>query len=94
MLIRLTSPEAFDRLIDLLEKKRHLEWPDLKTKESYRDWFIRKTRKEMETDTVFLDVEWEYDHEKGAITARAGAMRLSEMCTDEEYLKDDNDETD
>lgn len=92
MLIRLTTPQAFDRLIDYLEKERHLEWPDIKTVETYRDWFIRKTKKEMKTDTVFLNVNWEYDADKRCIVCSAGIMLLSEITTDEDYLKDDANE--
>lgn len=87
MLLRLTSPETFDKVIDYLEKERHLQWPNLDTKESYRDWFIKKTKEEMKTDTVFLNVEWEYDTNKRCIVANAGSTRLSEMLTDEKYLK-------
>lgn len=41
----------------------------------------------MKTDTVFLNVEWEYDTNKNCIVASAGSTRLSEMLTDEKYLK-------
>lgn len=87
MLLRLTSPETFDKVIDYLEKERHLQWPNLGTEEPYRDWFIKKTKEEMKTDTVFLNVEWEYDTNKDCIVASAGSTQLSEMLTDEKYLK-------
>lgn len=89
MLIRLTTPEAFDRLIEYLEKKWNLEWPELHTTETYRDWFIRNTKKAMKKDTVFLNVDWGYDADKGHLVCRVGRILLSEITTDEDYIKDD-----
>lgn len=88
MLIRLTTPGAFDRLIEHLEKECHLEWPELQTTETYRDWFIRETKKAMKKDSVFLNVDWEYDADRGCVTCSVGRMLLSEITTDEDYIKD------
>lgn len=92
MLIRLTTPRAFDRLIEYLEKEGHLEWPELHTTESYRDWFIHNTKKAMKKDTVFLNVDWGYDADKGRLVCRVGRIMLSEITTDEDYLKDNENE--
>lgn len=92
MLIRLTTPEAFDQLIEHLEKEHHLEWPELHTAETYRDWFIRNTKKAMKKDTVFLDVDWRYDADRGRLVCRVGRILLSEITTDEDYIKDDENE--
>ena len=89
MPIRLTTPKAFDRLIKYLEKEQHLEWPELQTTETYRDWFIRETKKAMKKDTVFLNVDWEYDADRQRVTCSVSRMLLSEITTDEDYIKDD-----
>lgn len=91
MLIRLTTPEKFDALIDYLERERHLVWPNLNTEETYRDWFIKKVKEEMKSDTVFLNVDWDYNYQEMRIEASAGRIRLSEITTDEEYLKEEED---
>lgn len=88
MLIRLTTSKAFDQLIEHLEKECHLEWPELHTTETYRDWFIRNTKKAMKKDTVFLDVDWRYDAARGRLVCRVGRILLSEITTDEDYIKD------
>lgn len=90
MLIRLTTPKQFDALIDYLERERHLVWPNLNTEESYRDWYIKKVKEEMESDTVFLNVEWDYNNREMRVEARAGSIRLSEIITDEGYLKEED----
>lgn len=92
MPIRLTTPEAFDRLIEHLEKECNLEWPELHTTEAYRDWFIRETKKAMKTDTVFLNVDWRYDAYRGCVTCSVSRILLSEITTDENYLKDNENE--
>lgn len=92
MLILLTTPGAFDGLIEHLEKECNLEWPELHTAETYRDWFIRNTKKAMKKDTVFLDVDWRYDADRGRLVCRVGRILLSEITTDEDYIKDDENE--
>lgn len=92
MLIRLTTPGAFNQLIEHLEKERHLEWPELHTTETYRDWFIRETKKAMKKDTVFLNVDWEYDADRGCLVCSVGRILLSEITTDEDYIKDNENE--
>lgn len=94
MLIRLTTPKAFDQLIEYLEKERHLEWPELHTTETYRDWFIRETKKAMKKDTVFLNLDWRYGADSRRVTCSAGRILLSEITTDEDYLKDNENEND
>lgn len=94
MLIRLTTPKAFDRLIEHLEKEQHLEWPELHTTETYRDWFIRNTKKAIKKDTVFLNLDWRYDADRQRITCSAGRIQLSEITTDEDYIKDNNNGND
>lgn len=98
MQIRLTTPEAFDRLIDYLEKERDLVWPIIdKDRNKYRNWFIAKAKKLMETDTVLLDVEWRYNGQTNRVESEAHFMDLSEIATDEEYLEesktDEKDDT-
>lgn len=90
MLIRLTTSKAFDQLIEYLEKECHLEWPELHTTETYRDWFIRETKKAMKKDTVFLNVDWEYDADRQRVTCSVSRMLLSEITTDEDYIKNNN----
>lgn len=81
MQIRLTSPETFDRLIDYLEKKRNLVW-------SYtRDYFIETVKKHMKNDTVLLEVDWRYNPRTKRVEATARYFVLSEVETDEEWLK-------
>lgn len=94
MLIRLTTPKAFDRLIEHLEKECHLEWPELQTTETYRDWFIRNTKKAMKKDTVFLNVDWRYDADRQRVKCSIGRMLLSEITTDEDYIKDNDNGND
>ena len=89
MLIRLTTPEKLDALIDYLERERHLVWPNFNTEETFRDWFIKKVKEEMESGTVLLNVDWNYNYQKMRIEASACSIRLSEITTDEEYLKDE-----
>lgn len=97
MIIRLTSPEAFDRLIEYLEAERGLVWPDLKgSKKSFRDYFIEMAKEKMATDTVLLHVDWKYDAQTNRLESEAYYTVLSEFETDEEYmeeeLKKQNDE--
>lgn len=90
MTIRLTTPEAFDRLIDFLEKERDLVWPDVfkGMDKTYRDYFIENVKDKMKTDTVFLHVEWKFNAQKPTcLESLAWYTLLSEIGTDEEYLK-------
>lgn len=92
MIIRLTTPEAFDRLIDFLERERYLTWPKIKDcEDSFRDWFIAKAKKAMESEQVFLEVRWEYNPRTYRIEATAHYMALSEIDTDENFLKGQQD---
>lgn len=88
MLIRLTTSKAFDQLIEYLEKECHLEWPELHTTETYRDWFIRNTKKAIKSDTVFLNLDWRYDTDRQLLVCSVSRMLLSEITTDEDYIKD------
>lgn len=81
MQLRLTSPEAFDCLIDYLEKERNLVWP------CFRDHFIEAIKKRIKNDTVLLEVDWTYNARTNRVEAIARYSALSEILTDEEYLK-------
>lgn len=88
MLIQLTDPQNFDRFIAFLEAERNLRWPNLRTKESYRDWFIRETKELMSEITVYLNVDFTYNPSRGTIAATVHRVDLFEVQTDEEYLTD------
>lgn len=81
MQIRLTSPETFDRLIDYLEKERNLVWSFT------RDYFIETVKKHMKNDLVLLEVDWRYNPRTKCVEATASYSVLSEIKTDEEWLK-------
>lgn len=81
MQLRLTSPEVFDRLIDYLEKEYNLVWPYL------RDYLIETIKKRMKNDTVIVDVDWRYNTRTNRVESIARYSVLSEIETDEEYLK-------
>lgn len=89
MLIRLTTPEAFDALIDYLERERNLTWPDFSfSGESFRDEFIRETKEAMAHSTVLLTVDWKYDAKQRQLICEADRILLEKITTDEKYLKD------
>ncbi len=88
MLIQLTDPQNFDRLIAFLEAERNLEWPNLRTKESYRDWFIRETKELMSEITVYLNVDFTYNPSRGTFVTTVHRVDLFEVQTDEDYLAD------
>lgn len=88
MLIQLTDPQNFDRFIAFLEAERNLRWPNLRTKESYRDWFIRETKELMSEITVYLNVDFTYNPSRGTFVATVHRVDLFEAQTDEEYLTD------
>lgn len=97
MTIRLTTPEAFDRLIDHLEKKHNLAWPVWRWgKKSYRDYFKEIVKKQMKTSTLLLHVDMKYDPQTNRLKSEVGYTALSEVKTDEQYmeeeLKRNNDE--
>lgn len=81
MTIRLTTPEAFDRLIDHLEKERNLVWS------CFRDYLIETVKKRMKNETVLLEVDWVCNPRTKRVEATASYSVLSEIETDEEYLK-------
>lgn len=90
MLLRLTTIEAFLRLINYLEAERNLVWPDLHTEESFRDYYIGKIQEEMQKgETVLLRVEWEYDYQRGKIVSKVSYSLFSDISTDESYLQDE-----
>lgn len=88
MLIQLTDPQNFDRLIAFLEAERNLEWPNLRTKESYRDWFIRETKELMMEITVYLQIDFTYNPTRGTYVTSAHRLDLFEVPTDDEFLAD------
>lgn len=91
MLIRLTTPEAFDKLVEYLEKERHLQWPDIHFSDgsNYRSYFIGQIKEEMKKDTVLVEVDWCYSPEKRDIVADMRKILYSEIDTDMEYLEGD-----
>lgn len=90
MQLRSTTPEAFDRLIDFLEKERDLVWPEWRGfDKSYRDVFIETVKENMTKDTVLLNVEWEYNAQTNRLESKAYYTTLSEIATDEEYLNEE-----
>lgn len=87
MQLILTTPEAFDRLIDFLEKERDLVWPKWEGFDmSYRDIFIEKVKENMTKDTVLLNVEWEYNVQSNRLESKAYYTIFSEIATDDEYV--------
>lgn len=82
--IKLTTPEAFDNLIEYLEKKRGLEWPA----PQYRGYFIEDMKEKMKTDTVLLEIVWEYSLQKQDLICHVRWSKLSEMPTDASFLAD------
>lgn len=87
MQLRLTTPEAFDRLIDFLEKERDLVWPEWRGfDKSYRDVFIETVKENMAKDTVLLNVEWEYNAQSNRLESKAYYTIFSEIATDDEYV--------
>lgn len=87
MQIRLTTLEAFDRLIDYLEKERDLVWPEWRGfDKSYRDVFIETVKENMAKDTVLLNVEWEYNNQTNRLESKVYYTIFSEIATDEEYV--------
>ena len=90
MQLRLTTPEAFDRLIDFLEKERDLVWTEWRGfDKSYRDVFIEKVKENMAKDTVLLNVEWEYNAQSNRLESKVYYTIFSEIATDEEYLDEE-----
>ena len=87
MQLRLTTPEAFDRLIDYLEKERDLVWPAWSGfDKTYRDIFIETVKENMAKDTVLLNVEWEYNAQSNRIESKVYYTIFSEIATDDEYV--------
>ena len=91
MLIRLTNPQALDRLIEYLEKDRGLVWPQLPTREPFRDWKIRTIKEEMQSDIIFLEVNWAFNPETLNLECSVCSRPYREILTDEEYLKEDDE---
>lgn len=90
MQLRLTTPEAFDRLIDFLERKRDLVWPEWRGfDKSYRDVFIENVKKNMAKDTVLLNIEWGYNAQSSRMESKVYYTIFSEISTDEEYLDEE-----
>lgn len=79
MLLRLTTPEAFDRLIRYLEKERNLK--------DYGDFFIPYVKEKMLSGTVYLDIDWDYDFQKG-LTAHVSYIAANEIPTDDDYREE------
>ena len=89
MQLRLTTPEAFSRLIDFLEKERDLVRPEWRVfDKTYRDIFIETVKENMAIDTVLLNVEWEYNAQSNRVESKVYYTIFSEISTDEEYLEE------
>ena len=87
MQLRLTTPEAFDRLIDFLEKERDLVWPEWSGfSKTHRDVFIETVKENMAKDTVLLNVEWEYNAQSNRLESKVCYTIFSEIATDDEYV--------
>lgn len=87
MQLRLTTPEAFDRLIDFLEKERDLVWPEWSGfSKTHRDVFIETVKENMAKDTVLLNVEWEYNAQSNRLESKVYYTIFSEIATDDEYV--------
>ncbi|WP_279093874.1 hypothetical protein [Muribaculum intestinale] len=87
MQLRLTTPEAFDRLIDFLENERDLVWPEWRGfDKSYRDVFIETVKENMAKDTVLLNVEWGYNAQSNRLESKVYYTIFSEIATDDEYV--------
>lgn len=92
MMIRLTTPEALDRVIDFLERKRHLEWPQVTgMSKSYRDYSLEDAKEKMRYGTVLMEVNWQYDHDRNRIVASAHFIAVNELDTDEMYLDEEEE---
>ena len=90
MQLRLTIPEAFDRLIDFLEKERDLVWPEWSgLDKTYRDIFIETVKENMAKDTVLLNVEWGYNAQSNRVESKVYYTIFSDIATDEEYLNEE-----
>ena len=90
MQLRLTTPEAFDRLIDFLKKECDLVWPEWRGfDKSYRDVFIETVKQNMAKDTVLLNVEWGYNAQSSRTESKAYYTIFSDISTDEEYLNEE-----
>lgn len=94
MLIRLTTPETLDRLIACLEKDRGLVWPQLPTREPFRDWKIRTIKQEMQSDTIFLEVNWAFNPETLNLECSVCSRPYREILTDQEYLSEEDSHLD
>lgn len=83
-MIRLTSPENFDKLMGYLESHFDLEWPYNK----YRDYFVCHVKELIKTDTVFLDITYlgvtQEKHPR--IKAYILYVVLSDIPTEEEFM--------
>ena len=94
MLIRLTNPQALDRLIEYLEKDRGLVWPQLPTREPFRDWKIRTIKEEMQSDIIFLEVNWVFNPETLNIECSVCSRPYRDILTDQEYLSEEDSRID
>lgn len=90
MQLRLTTPKAFDRLIDFLEKERDLVWPEWSGfNKTYRDVFIETVKENMAKGTVLLAVEWGYNNQTNRLESKVYYTIFSEIATDEEYMNEE-----
>lgn len=88
MLIRLTTPENLDRLIDYMEHERNLVWPDYPGfKPSYKDEILNEAKEQMKSGMVLMDVAWEWNSDKNRVVGEAGFIYIDELRTDVTYLR-------
>lgn len=89
MILRLTTPGEFDRLVEYLEKERGLVWPTFDgSTQKFRDFFIEYVKQLMASDTTFVEVEWKFNHGNNRLEASMRAFTYGEIQTDGEYLKE------
>lgn len=88
-----TEITALDRVVDFLERKRLLEWPQVTgISKSYRDYSLEDAKEKMRYGTVLMEVNWQYDHDKHRIVASAHFIAVNELDTDEMYLDEEEEE--
>ena len=88
MLIRLTTPENLDRLIDYMERERNLVWPDYPGfKPSYKDEILNEAKEQLKSGTVLMDVAYEWDFDKNRVVGEAGFIYIDELRTDATCLR-------
>lgn len=93
MTIRLTTPEAFDAVLENLKRET------MYSEEANSPFFkycvadIREALAKGE-DEYYLDVDWHLDSATCKVVMVIGYYKRSDIMTDVEYLKEDENERD